>query len=142
MAEHSISLHYDIDGNNFTIAGQASSNIKKVLKQLGVSPEVIRKAAISAYEGEINTIIHGKGGYVDVNISSTDIVIIFTDHGPGIPDIDKAMQAGFSTATDEARELGFGAGMGLPNMKKYSDDLQIESKVGEGTKVTLTIHLQ
>ena len=142
MAEHSISLHYDIDGNNFTIAGQASSNIKKVLKQLGVSPEVIRKAAISAYEGEINTIIHGKGGYVDVNISSTEVKIIFTDHGPGSPDIEKAMQAGFSTATDEARELGFGAGMGLPNMKKYSDDLQIESKVGEGTKVTLTIHLQ
>ncbi len=141
MAEHTISLHYDIDGQNFTIAGQASSNLKKVLKQLGVAPEIIRKAAISMYEGEINTVIHGKGGQVDVTISSTEIVIVFQDTGPGIPDIEKAMQAGFSTATDEARELGFGAGMGLPNMKKYSDKLAIESKVGEGTTVTLVIYL-
>ncbi len=141
MPGSSISLHYDIDGSNFTIAGQASSNIKKVLKQLGVAPEVIRKAAISMYEGEINTIIHGKGGEVDVAISSSEIVIVFKDHGPGIPDIDKAMQAGFSTATEEARELGFGAGMGLPNMKKYSDELHIDSKVGEGTTVTLIIYL-
>lgn len=141
MAEHSIELHYDIDGTNFTIAGRASSNLKKVLKQLGIAPEIIRKAAISMYEGEINTIIHGKGGQVDVQISSDKITIVFTDQGPGIPDIEKAMQAGFSTATDEARELGFGAGMGLPNMKKYSDELSIESKVGEGTKVTLIIYL-
>ena len=141
MPGSSIALHFDIDGSNFTIAGQASSNIKKVLKQLGVAPEVIRKAAISMYEGEINTIIHGKGGEVDVTISSTEIKIIFKDNGPGIPDIDKAMQAGFSTATEEARELGFGAGMGLPNMKKYSDELHIDSKVGEGTTVTLVIYL-
>ena len=141
MAEHSITLHYDIDGTNFTIAGQASSNLKKVMKQLGVAPEVIRKAAISMYEGEINTIIHGKGGEVDVQISSDKITIVFTDHGPGIPDVEKAMQAGFSTATDEARELGFGAGMGLPNMKKYSDEMFIETEVGKGTKVTLIIYL-
>ncbi len=141
MPGSSISLHFDIDGSNFTIAGQASSNIKKVLKQLGVSPEIIRKAAISMYEGEINTIIHGKGGEVDVTISSTEITIVFKDNGPGIPDIEKAMQAGFSTATEEARELGFGAGMGLPNMKKYSDELHIDSKVGEGTTVTLIIYL-
>ena len=93
------------------------------------------------YEGEINTIIHGKGGEVDVTISSTEITIVFKDNGPGIPDIEKAMQAGFSTATEEARELGFGAGMGLPNMKKYSDELHIDSKVGEGTTVTLIIYL-
>lgn len=141
MAEQTISLHYAIDGNNFTVAGQASSNLKKVLKQLGVAPEIIRKAAISMYEGEINTIIHGKGGEADVTISSDEIVIVFKDQGPGIPDIEKAMQAGFSTATEETRELGFGAGMGLPNMKKYSDALSIKSQVGQGTTVTLTIRL-
>jgi len=141
MPENGITLHYDIDGENFTIAGQASSNLKKVLKQLGVMPEVIRKAAISMYEGEINTIIHGKGGEADVMISKDKITIVFTDRGPGIPDIEKAMQAGFSTASDEARELGFGAGMGLPNMKKYSDELHIDSVVGEGTTVTLVIYL-
>lgn len=134
-----LKLHYDIDGADFTIAGQASSNIKKVLKQLRVPPEIIRKTAISMYEGEINTVIHGKGGAADVEISADKIVIVFTDHGPGIRDIEQAMQEGFSTATDEARELGFGAGMGLPNMKKYSDNLEIDSRLGEGTTVTLTI---
>ncbi|MBR5236816.1 MAG: ATP-binding protein [Clostridia bacterium] len=141
MAEKTINLHYTIDGNNFTTAGQASSNIKKVLKQLGVYPEAIRKAAISMYEGEINTIIHGKGGEANVAISPETITIVFTDNGPGISDIDKAMQEGFSTATDEARELGFGAGMGLPNMKKYSDSMTIESQVGKGTTVTMIIKL-
>lgn len=141
MADQKISLRYQIDGDNFTTAGQASSDLKKVLKQLGVSPEVIRKAAISMYEGEINTVIHGKGGEAEVTISSNEIVIVFRDQGPGIPDIEKAMQAGFSTASNEARELGFGAGMGLPNMKKYSDELSIASKVGEGTTVTLVIRL-
>ncbi|MBR6728565.1 MAG: ATP-binding protein [Clostridia bacterium] len=141
MAENTINLHYDIDGENFTVAGQASSHIKRVLKQLGVAPELIRKAAISMYEGEINTIIHGKGGVADVSITPERIQIVFRDEGPGIPDIEKAMQAGFSTASDEARELGFGAGMGLPNMKKYSDALQIDSTVGVGTTVTLIINL-
>lgn len=136
-----VKLHYDIDGKDFTIAGQASSNLKKVLKQLGVSPEVIRKAAISMYEGEINTVIHGKGGVADVEISAEKMVITFTDHGPGIHDISQAMQEGFSTATDEARELGFGAGMGLPNMKKYSDALNITSVLGEGTTVEIIINL-
>ncbi len=141
MAEQTISLRYQIDGNNFTTAGQASSDLKKVLKQLGVLPEVIRKAAISMYEGEINTVIHGKGGEAEVTISSDQIHIVFRDQGPGIPDIEKAMQAGFSTASNEARELGFGAGMGLPNMEKYSDEMTIESTVGKGTTVTLVIRL-
>lgn len=136
-----ITLHYDIDGTDFTIAGQASSNIKKVLKQLGVSPEIIRKAAISMYEGEINTVIHGKGGTADVEIAKDKLIITFTDHGPGISDINQAMQEGFSTATDEARELGFGAGMGLPNIKKYSDELYIDSRIGEGTTVKITINI-
>lgn len=136
-----LKLHYDIDGTDFSIAGQASSNLKKVLKQLGVAPEIIRKAAISMYEGEINTIIHGKGGVCDVEIATNKLTITFTDHGPGIKDISLAMQEGFSTATNEARELGFGAGMGLPNMKKYSDALNITSAPGEGTTVEIIIHL-
>lgn len=136
-----LKLHYDINGSDFTIAGQASSNIKKVLKQLGVAPDIIRKAAISMYEGEINTVIHGKGGAADVEITTDKLIITFTDHGPGICDIDQAMQEGFSTATDEARELGFGAGMGLPNMKKYSDELNIASRLGEGTTVEIVIYI-
>ena len=136
-----VKLHYDIDGNDFTVAGQASSNLKKVLKQLGVSPEIIRKAAISMYEGEINTVIHGRGGAADVEITTDKLIITFTDRGPGIRDISQAMQEGFSTATDEARELGFGAGMGLPNMKKYSDALNIHSVLDEGTTVEIIINL-
>ena len=136
-----LKLHYDINGSDFTIAGQASSNIKKVLKQLGVAPDIIRKAAISMYEGEINTVIHGKGGAADVEITTDKLIITFTDHGPGIRDIDQAMQEGFSTATDEARELGFGAVMGLPNMKKYSDELNITSRLGEGTTVEIVIYI-
>ena len=136
-----LKLHYDINGSDFTIAGQASSNIKKVLKQLGVAPDIIRKAAISMYEGEINTVIHGKGGAADVEITTDKLIITFTDHGPGIRDIDQAMQEGFSTATYEARELGFGAGMGLPNMKKYSDELNITSRLGEGTTVEIVIYI-
>ena len=134
-------LHFDIDGTDFSVAGLASSNCKKVLKQLGVSPEIIRKAAICMYEGEINTIIHGKGGVCDISITEDCIKIVFNDNGPGIPDVKSAMQEGFSTATNEARELGFGAGMGLPNMKKYSDDLIVTSEVGKGTTVTIIINL-
>ncbi len=140
MSEN-LSLHYNISGSDFSVAGQASSNIKKVLQRLGVKPEIIRKAAICMYEGEINTIIHGKGGVADVEISSDKIKIVFTDHGPGIKDITQAMQEGFSTATDEARELGFGAGMGLPNMKKYSDSLNVTSVLGEGTTVEIIINM-
>lgn len=140
MSEN-LKLHYEIDGADYSVAGQASSSIKKILKQLGVSPEIIRKAAISMYEGEINTVIHGKGGFADVEITSDKIIITFKDNGPGIKDIEKAMQEGFSTASDEARELGFGAGMGLPNMKKYSDKLNISSKVGKGTTVEIIINL-
>lgn len=136
-----VKLHYDIDGSDFTVAGQASSHLKKVLKKLGVSTDVIRKAAISMYEGEINTVIHGKGGAADVEISTDKLTITFTDNGPGIKDIAQAMQEGFSTATNEARELGFGAGMGLPNMKKYSDELNITSTPGQGTTVEIIIQL-
>ena len=134
-------LHFQIDGTDFSVAGLASSNFKKVLKQLGIKPEIIRRAAICMYEGEINTVIHGKGGACDVEITAEKITVIFSDNGPGIKDIDRAMQEGYSTATNEARELGFGAGMGLPNMKKYSDNLTIESEEGKGTKVIIEINL-
>lgn len=134
-------LHFDISGDDFSVAGMASSNCKTVLKKLGISPEIVRKTAICMYEGEINTIIHGKGGTCDVDIEQNHIKITFQDKGPGIPDVEKAMQEGFSTATNEARELGFGAGMGLPNMKSYSDELRVVSTPGEGTLVTIIINI-
>ena len=141
MQDNSFKLHYDIDGQNFTIAGQASSHIKKVLKQLGVAPEIIRKVAIAMYEGEVNMVIHADGGYVDVNVYSDKIEIILADEGPGIKDVEKAMQEGYSTAPDYVRSLGFGAGMGLPNMKGYTDSMEIETKIGVGTTITMVVNL-
>ena len=134
-------LHFDIDGEDFGVAGLASSNFKKVLKQLGISPEIIRSAAICMYEGEINTIIHGKGGTCDVAISEEDITIVFSDTGPGIANIEQAMKEGFSTATDHIRDLGFGAGMGLPNMKKNTDSMEIQTELGKGTTIKMIINL-
>ena len=135
-----LTKHYTVDGNDFTLAGDCSSKVKKLLTQLGFDPTVIRKTAIAMYEGEINMVIHANGGYIDVSIAPDKIVATLCDNGPGIADIDKAMQEGYSTATNQVRELGFGAGMGLPNMKKYSDDMQINTKIGEGTTVILTFN--
>lgn len=140
MAE-SITLHYDVPGDDFTRAGEASSNIKKVLKQLGVPPDAIRKVSISVYEGEINMVIHANGGAIDAEITDHDIRVRLKDSGPGIPDIALAMREGYSTAPDNVRSLGFGAGMGLPNMKKYSDEMNIESTVGVGTTIELVIRV-
>lgn len=136
-----IKLHFDVEGGNFVQAGTASSNVKKVLNQLGISPQAIRRAAIAMYEGEINMVIHANGGSADVEVSADKIKIILSDKGPGIKDIDLAMKAGYSTASQEARDMGFGAGMGLPNMKNYTDSMQIESEVGVGTTVTMIINL-
>lgn len=136
-----MTLHYDINGDDFSAAGEASSAVKKVLAQLSVNPAVIRRVAIAMYEAEINTVIHGNGGCADVEISPKQIVVVFKDNGPGIPDIDLAMKEGYSTATTEIREMGFGAGMGLPNMKKYTDELNIQSTVGKGTTVTMTVNI-
>lgn len=136
-----IKLTYQISADDFTRAGEASSDVKKKLKKMGVNPEAVRKVAISMYEGEINMVIHANGGVIDVILSPTEITIILKDHGPGIVDIDLAMQAGYSTAPDKVRALGFGAGMGLPNMKKYSDSMKIESKLNVGTTVTMVIKL-
>ena len=114
---NSLKLTYEVDGEDFTRAGEASSNVKKQLRKLGISPEAIRKVAIALYEGEINMVIHADGGNIDVEITPEKISMVLKDQGKGIADIDKAMQEGYSTAPDEVRSLGFGAGMGLPNMK-------------------------
>lgn len=136
-----LEFHFDVDGENFVSAGQASVQIKKNLRQLGLPPETIRRVSIAMYEGEINMVIHANGGSADVVVYEDKIVIILDDNGPGIADIDQAMQEGFSTATERVRALGFGAGMGLPNMKRYTDEMTIESKVGVGTKITMCVHL-
>ena len=132
-----LQYHYIVPGDDFVHAGEASGHLKGVLRQLGYPGDAIRRVAVSMYEGEINMVIHADGGVADVDICEDKIIVVLSDTGKGIADIDKAMQEGFSTATDEIRELGFGAGMGLPNMKKYSDNISIESEVGKGTKVTL-----
>ena len=136
-----LTFTYEVPGDDFTRAGEASSDVKRKLKQLGYNPEAIRKVAIAMYEGEINMVIHANGGIITVYISPTEVTMILKDSGPGIPDIDKAMQAGYSTAPDNIRSLGFGAGMGLPNMKKYSDDMKIETELGVGTTVTMTVRI-
>ena len=135
-----VKFHYDVDGDNFTSAGQASVMVKKSLRDMGISPEIYRRVSIAMYEGEINMVIHAGGGQADVSIYPDRIEIVLEDHGPGIEDISLAMREGFSTAPDAVRSLGFGAGMGLPNMKRYTDVLNVESKVGSGTKVTMTVN--
>ena len=136
-----LKFHFDIDGSDFSSAGAASVVVKKKLRQLSYDPEVIRKVSIAMYEGEINMVIHANGGTADVVVSDEDITIILTDKGPGIPDVGLAMQAGFSTAHDNIRNLGFGAGMGFPNMKKYTDYLNVDTVIGEGTTVTMKVKL-
>ena len=139
--DEAVRFHFVVDGEDFTSAGQASVQVKKNLRKLGIPPEVIRKISIAMYEGEINMVIHADGGEADVLVYEDRIVMILTDHGPGIADVEKAMQEGYSTAPDNVRSLGFGAGMGLPNMKRYTDDMKIESVVGEGTTITMTVLL-
>ena len=139
--DEAIILKYEISPDDFTRAGEASSDVKGKLKQLGVSPEAIRKVAIAMYEGEINMVIHAKGGEITVEITPAQIKMILADVGPGIPDVEQAMKAGYSTAPDEVRSLGFGAGMGLPNMKKYTDSMTIDTTVGVGTTITMTVEL-
>ena len=141
MAE-SLTFKFDVDGSDFTSAGQASVKVKKNLRQLGLSPEIIRRVSIAMYEGEINMVIHAGGGTATVTVSEQDITILLSDKGPGIKDIDKAMQEGFSTASDNVRSLGFGAGMGLPNMKRYTDFMEIRSIVGEGTDITMKVNIK
>jgi len=136
-----IRLKYTVSPSDFTRAGEASSDVKSKLKKMGIPPEVVRKVAIAMYEGEINMVIHANGGEITVEISEDKITMILVDNGPGIADVDLAMQEGYSTALDNIRSLGFGAGMGLPNMKKYSDDMRIETKLGVGTTVYMTVNI-
>ena len=132
---------FDVDGDNFTSAGEASVKMKRNLRLLGLPPETIRRVAIAMYEGEINMVIHAGGGKATVNVYPETVEIILDDKGPGIADIELAMSEGFSTAPDNIRNLGFGAGMGLPNMKKNTDTMKIESTLGIGTKITMTVNI-
>lgn len=136
-----LTFEYQVPGDDFTRAGEASSSVKNKLKMMGVDSGAIRRVAIAMYEGEINMVIHAGGGAIKVMVTDDNIRLILADTGPGIPDVEKAMQLGYSTAPEEVRSLGFGAGMGLPNMKKYSDSMQIDTEVGKGTTVTMDIHL-
>lgn len=134
-------ISYNVDGEDFIVAGEASRNLKKVLGQLGIDPQISRKATIAMYEGEINMVIHADGGVIDVEITKEKIHMFLRDKGPGIQNINLAMTEGYSTAPDEVRELGFGAGMGLPNMKKYTDYFNIETNVGVGTTVEMIVNI-
>ncbi|NMA65865.1 MAG: anti-sigma regulatory factor [Clostridiaceae bacterium] len=132
---------YTIPANDFAVAGEASSNVRKILAQLGVSPDIVKRTSIAMYEAEINAVIHGKGGRAHVEIDENKIYITISDEGPGIADLELAMQEGYSTAPDSIREMGFGAGMGLSNMKKHADTLKIDTEVDKGTTVHITVYI-
>ena len=137
IPEDAVRFQYSIDGEDFTSAGKASVQVKKHLRQLGLDADTLRRVSVAMYEGEINMVIHADGGSAEVILWDDHIRVILADKGPGIPDISLAMQEGFSTAKDNIRSLGFGAGMGLPNMKRYSDSIHIDTVLGEGTTVTM-----
>jgi len=132
---------YYVDGKEFTAIGVASVKIKDTLKMLGIPSEITRRASIIAYEAEMNLVIHGGGGVMKLEVSPDSISIVAWDEGPGIPDIPKAMTEGFSTATDKVRKMGFGAGMGLPNIKRNSDKMEIVSEVGKGTEIRVAVDI-
>jgi serine/threonine-protein kinase RsbT len=134
-------LEFPVQGGNFSGGGGASSRIKNVLKQLGIQYDTIKRVAIASYESEMNIVAYATKGKLLVDIEPGEIAITAVDIGPGIPDIEKALQEGYSTATPLIREMGFGAGLGLPNMKKAADEMVIESSVGEGTTVKMKFRL-
>ena len=136
-----LQFQYEVSGEDYSRAGEASADVKSRLKQLGIDAGLIRRAVVALYEGEMNLVIHGGGGQITVTLTPQKIFMRLADHGKGIPDIALAMQEGYSTAGEQARSLGFGAGMGLPNMKKYTDAMQIVSQPGCGTTVELTVLL-
>lgn len=136
-----ITLRYKVSPDDFTRAGEASSDVKNKLKMLGIAPAAVRKVSIALYEGEINMVIHAKGGEITVEVSPESIRMVLDDVGPGIPDIELAMKEGYSTAPDEIRSLGFGAGMGLSNMKKYTDYMDIQTELGVGTTITMVVNV-
>ncbi len=140
--EFSYSLSFPIEGRDFLNAGEASSQVKERLKKLGISSQIIRRAAIVAYEAEMNVVIHAYQGTLKADLNQDRIMIITEDQGPGIEDINLAMQEGFSTVSEDILEMGFGAGMGLPNIKRFSDSLQVDSEVGKGTVLKAIIKLK
>jgi anti-sigma regulatory factor (Ser/Thr protein kinase) len=135
-------FEYAIEGGDFTNAGAISSAVKKILKQLNVAPTIIKRTVVALYEGEVNIVAHAYRGKIYADVDEDSILLRLVDEGPGIPDIDKAMEVGYSTASQSVREMGFGAGMGLPNIKNNTDRLSITSKVGEGTTVEIYNKLQ
>jgi len=137
-----VNFKYTIEGGDFSRAGHASSQVKKLLKQLNIDNQLIKRIVVALYEGEVNIVAHAQKGTIDVNILPDQVNIKLTDEGPGIKDINLAMQEGYSTASQKVREMGFGAGMGLPNMKKNADKLTINSVPGSGTTVELITFLQ
>ena len=133
---------FDVEGGNFNNAGIVSTNIKSILKKLGLSGEIVRKSAIVSYESEINVVSYAKKGVISLTVDSNAVQIEVKDEGPGIPNIDLAMQEGYSTADQKIREMGFGAGMGLCNIKNYSDSFNISSEVGKGTYLIMKIYIK
>jgi len=136
-----IHASYPVASADYVSAGRASADIKKRLKQLGVGGDVLRRVAVASYEVELNLVIHSMGGHLDLDVYPDQVVLVSADIGPGIPDLSLAMREGWSTANEEARSLGFGAGMGLPNMKRNADDFDIQSEVGKGTTITMGFKL-
>ncbi|MDD2200975.1 MAG: ATP-binding protein [Firmicutes bacterium] len=134
-------MSFEVGHYDFAAAGEAASKIKQVLRKLGMAPDVVRRAAVAAYEAEMNLVIHSVGGSILLHVDTEKVTLVSCDEGPGMPDISLAMKEGYSTAPDEIREMGFGAGMGLPNMKRCSDSFSIESEVGRGTTVTASIRI-
>lgn len=133
---------YEVEKDDFVRAGEASSNIKKILRQLGIDSGVIRKISIATYEAEMNVVIHSLGGQIALEVTPDFIKVIASDRGPGIADLELAMQEGYSTATDKVREMGFGAGMGLPNMKRCADRFCVNSTMGKGTEILIEVDLK
>ena len=134
-------FEFEVQGGDFSNAGQASSQIKKILKQLNVDPKTIKRTVVALYEGEVNIVAHARKGKIKVDIETDKIEAVLSDEGPGIENIDQAMQDGYSTASEEVREMGFGAGMGLSNMKKNSDGMDMQSVVNKGTTVKIVNYL-
>ena len=132
---------YPVAAGDFASAGEVSGKIKRIMKQLGIPSLIVRRASVATYEVELNLVIHSYGGDITLEVSSSELKITAQDTGPGIPDISLAMQEGYSTASEEARNMGFGAGMGLPNMKRNADEFAITSTVGVGTDISMIFHI-
>lgn len=132
---------FPVEKDDFVSAGEVSAKIKRTLKKLGVDSSVLRRISVCSYEVELNLVIHSLGGTIDFSVDEDEVTLLIRDRGPGIPDLDLAMREGWSTAPESVRNMGFGAGMGLPNMKRCSDDMTIDTQVGVGTTVTMQIHI-